>query len=104
MTIQTESERQLDKLRRKGEKRSRRINENGSELDLLADNFDSLVQASEKKGPFDDIIGTGKGPKALSVTSLPQGTMRKHLKGYEEVRIPSTPVAQMKEGERLVRT
>lgn len=104
MTIQTESERHLDKLRRKEEKRSRRVTENGSELDLLADSYDSLVQASEKKGPFDDIIGTGKGPQALAVTSLPQGTTRKHFKGYEEVRIPSTPTAQMKAGERLVRT
>lgn len=67
-------------------------------------NFSSLLQASEKKSPFDDLIGSGQGSQSLAVTALPQGTVRKHHKGYEEVIIPPTPAAQMKPGEKLVST
>lgn len=64
--------------------------------------FYSLLQASEKKSPFDDLIGTGGGMNMLAATALPQGTVKKHHKGYEEVTIPPTPTAPMKSGEKLV--
>jgi activating signal cointegrator complex subunit 3 len=64
--------------------------------------FSSLLQASEKRSPFDDLIGSGQGNQSLPVTALPQGTVRKHHKGYEEVIIPPTPAAQMKPGEKLI--
>lgn len=65
-------------------------------------NFSSLLQASERKSHFDDLVGSGEGPQSLAVTALPQGTVRKHHKGYEEVIIPPTAAAQMKAGEKLV--
>ncbi|KAM3703462.1 hypothetical protein ACJW30_04G098400 [Castanea mollissima] len=102
VTVQTESERQIDKLRRKEEKRHRRGTEYGVESDLSAANFSSLLQASERKSPFDDLIGSGPGPLSLAVTALPQGTVRKHYKGYEEVIIPPLPTAEMKPGEKLI--
>ncbi|XP_062168571.1 DExH-box ATP-dependent RNA helicase DExH14 [Alnus glutinosa] len=102
VTVQTESERQIDKLRRKEEKRHRRGTEFGTESDLSAADFSSLLQASERKSPFDDLIGSGPGSQSLAVTALPQGTVRKHYKGYEEVIIPPTPTAQMKPGEKLI--
>lgn len=61
-------------------------------------NFSSLLQASENKRPFDDMIGSGQ----VAVSALPQGTVRKHYKGYEEVIIPPIAAAQMKPGEKLV--
>ena len=102
VTVQTESERQIDKLRRKEEKRNRRGAEYGAEGDLSAVNFSSLLQASERKNLFDDLIGSGEGSQSLAVTALPQGTVKKHGIGYEEVIIPPTPAAQMKPGEKLV--
>ncbi|XP_048228570.1 DExH-box ATP-dependent RNA helicase DExH14 isoform X2 [Ricinus communis] len=102
VTVQTESEKQIDKLRRKEEKRHRRGTEHIAENDALAARFSSLLQASERKKPIDDLIGSGSGPQSLSVTALPQGTTRKHHKGYEEVIIPSTPTAQLKPGEKLI--
>ncbi|KAA0051340.1 DExH-box ATP-dependent RNA helicase DExH14 [Cucumis melo var. makuwa] len=44
--------------------------------------FQDNVQASQRKSPFDDLIGSGEG-----TNSLPQGTQRKHFKGYEEIEI-----------------
>lgn len=73
----------------------------GAENDLSA-NFASLLQASERKNPFDQLIGSGEGLQTLAVTALPQGTTRKHNKGYEEVIIPPTAAAQLKPGEKLV--
>ncbi|KAJ7978726.1 DExH-box ATP-dependent RNA helicase [Quillaja saponaria] len=102
VTVQTESERQIDKLRRKEEKRHKRGIEYGVDNDLTAANFLSILQASERKKPFDDLIGSGGGSESLPVTALPQGTSRKHYKGYEEVIIPPTPTAQMKPGEKLI--
>ncbi|XP_050379201.1 DExH-box ATP-dependent RNA helicase DExH14 [Argentina anserina] len=99
VTVQTESERQIDKLRRKEEKRNRRGTEYGTDSELAGVNFSSLLQASERKNIFDDLSGLGEG---ISVNALPQGTQRKHHKGYEEVLIPPTPGAQMKPGEKLV--
>ncbi|KAK9021319.1 hypothetical protein V6N11_011314 [Hibiscus sabdariffa] len=101
VTVQTESEKQIDKLRRKEEKRNRRGTEYGAESDMSAASFSSLLQASEKKSPFEDLIGSGQA-NSLAVTALPQGTVRKHFKGYEEVIIPPTPTAQMKQGEKLI--
>ncbi|XP_031249505.1 DExH-box ATP-dependent RNA helicase DExH14-like, partial [Pistacia vera] len=100
VTVQTESEKQIDKLRRKEEKRHRRGTEYGAEGDVSATSFSSLLEASEKKNSFDDLIGSGQGP--VAATALPQGTVRKHFKGYEEVIIPPTPTAQMKPGEKLI--
>ncbi|THG01810.1 hypothetical protein TEA_006156 [Camellia sinensis var. sinensis] len=102
VTVQTESERQIDKLRRKEEKRNRRGTNYGVEDNLSGLSFSSLLQASEKKSPFDDLIGSGEGSHPLAATALPQGTVRKHYKGYEEVIIPPTPTAPMKPGENLV--
>nr|XP_010936311.1 DExH-box ATP-dependent RNA helicase DExH14 isoform X2 [Elaeis guineensis] len=102
VTIQTESERQIDKLRRKEEKRHKRGAEYGSMHDFPAESFLSLLLASEKKQPFDDLIGTGRGTNSFSVSALPQGTMRIHHKGYEEVRIPPTPTVAMKPDEKLI--
>ncbi|XP_042499431.1 DExH-box ATP-dependent RNA helicase DExH14 isoform X2 [Macadamia integrifolia] len=99
VTIQTESEKQIDKLRRKEEKRHRRGSEHGLENDLSVGGFSSLLKASERKSPFDDLVGSGE---SLSVSSLPEGTVRKHCKGYLEVRIPPTPTAPMKPGEKLM--
>ncbi|KAL5723154.1 DNA helicase [Ranunculus cassubicifolius] len=100
VTIQTESAKQIDKLRRKEEKRHRRGTEQGIEHELSSPNISSLLQASKNKSPFDEIIGTGQA--SLSVSALPQGTIRKYNKGYEEVRIPPTPTSQMNPGEKLV--
>ncbi|KAK3015088.1 hypothetical protein RJ639_006650 [Escallonia herrerae] len=101
VTVQTESERQIDKIRRKEEKKHRRGTDHGVENDLSALSFSSLLHASEKKSPFDDLIGRGEA-NTLAVTSLPQGTVRKHHKGYEEVIIPPIPTAPMKPGETLI--
>ncbi|XVF54413.1 hypothetical protein PTKIN_Ptkin05aG0178400 [Pterospermum kingtungense] len=102
VTVHTESEKQIDKLRRKEEKRNRRGAEYGVESDMSAASFSSLLEASQRKSPFDDLIGSGQGLNSLAVTALPQGTIRKHFKGYEEVIIPPTPTAQMKPGEKLI--
>lgn len=102
VTVQTESERQIDKLRRKEEKRNKRGIDYGTDSDFSAITFSSLVQASQRKSPFDDLIGSGEGANSLTVSALPQGTQRKHFKGYEEVIIPPIPAAQMKPGEKLV--
>ncbi|XP_055829264.1 DExH-box ATP-dependent RNA helicase DExH14 [Solanum dulcamara] len=102
VTVQTESEKQIDKLRRKEERKHRRGTNNGVEGDLSTVSFSSLLHASEKKYIFEDLIGHGEGPNTLGHTALPQGTTRKHYKGYEEVIIPPTPTASMKPGERLI--
>ncbi|KAK3147995.1 hypothetical protein QOZ80_3BG0289310 [Eleusine coracana subsp. coracana] len=100
VTVQTEHERQLDKIRRKEEKRAKRGADTGTN-DIGVDDFSSLLLASERKQPFDDVIGTGERGDSL-VTSLPQGTTRKHMKGYEEVKIPPTPTASLKPDEKLI--
>ncbi|XP_050224918.1 DExH-box ATP-dependent RNA helicase DExH14 isoform X1 [Mercurialis annua] len=102
VTVQTETERQIDKLRRKEEKRHRRGAEHGIDNDASAGNFSSLLQASERKKPIDNLIGHGPGHHSMSVTALPQGTTKKYCDGYEEVIIPPTPTAQMKPGEKLI--
>ncbi|VAI08396.1 unnamed protein product [Triticum turgidum subsp. durum] len=101
VTIQTEYERQLDKIKRKEGRRAKRGAENGMN-DFGADDFSSLLLASERKQPFDDMIGTGEGESSFQVTSLPQGTTRKHMKGYEEVKIPPTPTAPLGPNEKLI--
>ncbi|GAB4846226.1 activating signal cointegrator 1 complex subunit [Ancistrocladus abbreviatus] len=100
--VQTESDRQMDKLRRKEERRQKRRTEFVVEDGLSGASFSSLLEASEKKNLFDDLIGSGQGPQSLPITALPQGTQRKHGKGYEEVIIPPTPTAPMKPGEKLI--
>lgn len=63
--------------------------------------FGSLLQASERKTILDDLVGHGDGSQ-LAATALPQGTVRKHYKGYEEVIVPPMPTAPMRQGEKLV--
>lgn len=89
----------MDKLRRKEEKRSKRGADNGSAYDIAAESFSSLLLASEKKQPFDGLIGTGEG---LKPCALPQGTTRLCEPGFEEVIIPPTPTAPMRPDEKLV--
>ncbi|GKA17835.1 hypothetical protein Tco_0697672 [Tanacetum coccineum] len=101
VTVQIESEKQFDKLRRKEEKKQKRGTDPGFDSDLSLTSFRSLLLASAKKSPFDDLIGHGEGSNTSAVTTLPQGTTRKHLKGYEEVSIPPTQTAPMKPGEKL---
>ncbi|KAG8388728.1 hypothetical protein BUALT_Bualt02G0155500 [Buddleja alternifolia] len=101
VTVQTESERQIDKLRRKEEKKHRRGTDHAVDNELSSLNFSSLLQASGKKNLLDDLVGQGDGPQ-IAATALPQGTVRKHYKGYEEVTVPATPTAPMKPGEKLI--
>lgn len=102
VTVQTESEKQIDKLRRKEERKNRRLADQGIDNDFSANSFSSLLEASEKKNLFDDFIGHGNADQSLPITGLPQGTTRKHYKGYEEVTIPPTATAPMKPGEKLI--
>lgn len=102
VTVQTESGKQIDKLRRKEERRHKRGMEYGLEDDLSGASFSSLLEASERKNLFDDLIGSGEGTQAITATALPQGTVRKHFKGYEEVNIPPTATAPLKPGEKLM--
>lgn len=99
MTVHTESEKQIDKLRRKEEKRNKRGIEHAGDGDLSTLDFSSLLQASDRKKMIDEMIGSGQ---SIAVTALPEGTIRKHKEGYEEVIIPPKPTAPMKPGERLV--
>ncbi|KAL2340704.1 hypothetical protein Fmac_008644 [Flemingia macrophylla] len=102
VTVQMESEKQIDKLRRKEEKRNRRGIEHAGDGDLSALDFSSLLQASERKNLFDEMIGSGDRSESIAVTALPEGTVRKHFKGYEEVIIPPKPTAPLKPGEKLI--
>ncbi|KHN17815.1 Activating signal cointegrator 1 complex subunit 3 [Glycine soja] len=102
VTVQTESEKQIDKLRRKEEKRNRRGVEHAGDGELSALDFSSLHQASERKKMFDEMIGSGDKFESIAVTALPEGTVRKHFKGYEEVNIPPKPTAPLKPGEKLI--
>jgi len=89
----------MDKLRRKEEKRNKRGADYGIAYDIAAERFSSLLLASEKKQPFDDLIGTGEGLKSCA---LPQGTTRVCQGGYEEISIPPTQTAPMRPDEELV--
>lgn len=107
VSVQTNFERQIEKLRRKEEKRShRRASGNTafaeSEVEWLSGvgGFSALVKASE--GFLDNLVGQGDELGTFSGTSLPQGTTRKVFKGYEEVKVPATPTALVKPGEHLV--
>lgn len=70
--------------------------------DFSGESFSSLLAASERKQPLDDVMGTGQGSNSSLVSSLPQGTVRLYRKNYEEVRIPPTPTAPMRPDEKLV--
>lgn len=89
----------MDKIRRKEEKRHKRGSDHASANDFAADSFSSLLLASEKKQPFDDLIGAGQGSKPRA---LPEGTIRLNREGWEEVRIPPTSTAPMRPDEKLV--
>ncbi|KAJ3673847.1 hypothetical protein LUZ60_005839 [Juncus effusus] len=102
VTIQTEYEKQADKLRRKEEKKNiKRGTEPSDEL-APVESFHALLRASERKSPFDDVIGTGDGRGSLSVTALPVGTTRANYRGYEEVKIPAVASAGMRPDEKLI--
>ncbi|KAL5705274.1 DNA helicase [Ranunculus cassubicifolius] len=100
VVIKTESEKQVERFRRKEGRRNRRGVEQEAEHELSSISFWSLVEASENRSMFDEIIGTGEA--SLSITALPHGTVKKHYKGYEEVKIPPTPTSEMNPGEKLV--
>ncbi|XP_074592624.1 DExH-box ATP-dependent RNA helicase DExH14 isoform X2 [Curcuma longa] len=100
--VQTESERQMDRLRRKEEKRNKRLGEYGNTLDFPVESFYSLLLASQKKQPLDDFMGIGHGLNSVLISALPEGTIRLHHSGYEEVRIPPTPTAAMRPNEKLI--
>eukprot|EP01018_Ginkgo_biloba_P014054 Gb_18049 [translate_table: standard] len=105
VSIQTESDRQMEKLRRKEEKRQFKHGAGReAEQELLAGvgGFSAVLNASEKKVGLDNLFGKGDDLHSVSVTALPQGSVRKAFKGYEEVRVPATPTAPMKPGEKLI--
>ncbi|KAI5425706.1 hypothetical protein KIW84_031502 [Lathyrus oleraceus] len=79
VTVQTESGKQIDKLRRKEEKRNRRGIEHAGGDDLSTLDFSSLLQASERKNLVDGMISTGD--RAIAVNALPEGTIKKYCKG-----------------------
>lgn len=61
------------------------------------------MEASERgRGVIDNLVGTGDDT-LLTGAALPQGSVRKVFKGYEEVWVPATPTAPLKAGEKLVR-
>lgn len=105
VSIQTESGRQMEKLRRKEEKRQLKRGV-GYELEngFLngAAGFSALLNASEKKVGVDNLIGKGDDLQSLPGTALPKGTVRKTYKGFEEVRVPAMETASMKPGEKLI--
>lgn len=111
VTVQTSSDRVMDKLRRKEEKRvARRFgphHANGdTEVDGLSSvySFSSLIQASEREVTgVDALIGKGSaGTVNVGGRALPAGSVRKVYKGYEEIRVPATPTAPMRPDEKLV--
>lgn len=110
VSVQTNTDRQIGKLRRKEEKRNYKRGSGNtvfgeSELEWLSGvgGFSALVNASESRsGIFDNLVGLGDDEGSLAGAALPQGTVRKVLKGYEEVRVPPTPTAPLKPGEHLV--
>eukprot|EP00850_Spirogloea_muscicola_P017869 SM000157S02099 [mRNA] locus=s157:242304:257751:- [translate_table: standard] len=109
VSVQTESAKLLEKLRRKEEKRQahhRSAAGQDSELDRLAGaggGFESLVEAEENKQmrPVENLYG--KGDDSLGLKALPTGTTRKAFKAYEEVHVPPTPTAPLGANEHLVK-
>ncbi|KAK1394467.1 hypothetical protein POM88_013523 [Heracleum sosnowskyi] len=71
MVLRLRSERKIDKLRHKEGKKQRHGTDR-EDSELSSKSFSSLIQASEKKRIFDDLIGTGGESTA---TALPQGTV-----------------------------
>lgn len=110
MSVQTGSDRQIDKLRRKEEKRQARRGfaaggEGDSDLEWLAGvgGFAALIDSGERNvGAINSLIGKGEDVYGISGTALPTGSVRKSFKGYEEVKVPATPGATIKPDERLV--
>ncbi|KAH6557100.1 hypothetical protein KP509_1Z134800 [Ceratopteris richardii] len=108
VSVRTDLEVQAEKHRRKEEKKNHRRATGSttfSEFDIewlsRVGGFSALVNASE--GFLDNLIGQGNNQAAFSGTSLPHGTTRKVFKGYEEVRVPATPTAQLMPGEQLIK-
>lgn len=107
VSVHSGLDKQLDKLRRKEEKKQAKRAANGdgdAELDWLAGlgGFYALVEASEKgSGVIDNLVGKGDDTLLIGA-ALPQGSVRKVFKGYEEVRVPATPTAPLKPNEKLV--
>lgn len=121
VTVQTETERQLEKLRRKEGKKMAKAGHAGGapgshkwdpsgddeEGGLVAEagGFLALVEASENtsgaRGMLDALIGTGND--AVAMRLLPIGTQRRQYKGYEEVHVPAPKKSTQAPQENLVR-
>lgn len=111
--MHTDSDRVLDKLRRKEEKRQARAGhaagKTESDWDWLAGagGFGALLDVGlGARGVIDSLVGRGEdgfGSMGVNARALPKGTARKTFKGYEEVHVPATPTAEMLPQERLVK-
>ncbi|EFJ28836.1 hypothetical protein SELMODRAFT_410613 [Selaginella moellendorffii] len=102
VSVQTSLDRQIDKLRRKEEKRHGKRGEE-SELDWTG-GFSAVVDASERPDEgIEGLVGKGDGFTGMTGASLPPGSVKKVFKGYEEVRVPPTPTSSLKPGEFLVK-
>ncbi|GBG84220.1 hypothetical protein CBR_g38192 [Chara braunii] len=109
VSVQSETDRQLDKIRRKEGRRQAK--KGGITVDpelgwlFRAGGFQALVSAEERKEDIiDRAIGTGDGAAgSTGGTGLPSGSSRKVFKGYEEVHVPPAPVVPMKAEEKLVK-
>lgn len=108
VSVHSGLDKQLDKIRKKEEKKQAKRVANGdgdAELDWLAGlgGFYALVEASEKgAGVIDNLVGKGDDT-LLTGATLPQGSIRRVFKGYEEVRVPATPKSEMKPNEKLIK-
>ncbi|EFJ17505.1 hypothetical protein SELMODRAFT_178863 [Selaginella moellendorffii] len=102
VSVQTSLDRQIDKLRRKEEKRHGKRGEE-SELDWTG-GFSAVVDASERPDEgIEGLVGKGDGFTGMTGASLPPGSVKKVFKGYEEVQVPPTPTSSLKPGEFLVK-
>lgn len=107
MSVHSDLDKQLDKLRKKEEKKQAKRVANGDSdaaLEWLSGlgGFYALVEASEKgSGVIDGLVGKGDDT-LLTGAILPQGSIRKVFKGYEEVRVPAIVTAALKPNEKLV--
>eukprot|EP00897_Mesotaenium_endlicherianum_P001872 jgi/Mesen1/1712/ME000138S00568 len=116
VSVQTESEKLMEKLKKKEDKRMARARASSSasagagtamdsDLELLQGwgGFASLVAAAESKkaGVVESLVGMGD--EHLGLRALPAGTKRKTFKGYEEVHVPPMPTASLRPDERLIK-
>ncbi|XP_024368754.1 DExH-box ATP-dependent RNA helicase DExH14 isoform X1 [Physcomitrium patens] len=108
VSVHSDLDKQLDKLRKKEEKKQAKRVANGDSdaaLEWLSGlgGFYALVEASEKgSGVIDGLVGKGDDT-LLTGAILPQGSIRKVFKGYEEVRVPAIVTAALKPNEKLIK-